>query len=249
MPAGGGASAPPLDLGVVGGGGSAQGGDSATTQCAVAALGNPGQNASTNFALWLSERGPRVDRFRSGAPLEELTPDTLSSYQVVLLDWLPEGTQLGVSADQLAAWVQEGGRLIALSGYVDSASDPTVTNTLLQPLSLAFDTSHNQTISGQVVEFADHPITAGLASGASFSGIPFTGGWPLTFAAADVPIMTLNGSVVGAAALRGRGKAFVFGDEWITFDSEWAKTPEIERLWFNVFDWFGGCELSPPVVH
>lgn len=248
MPVGGGASTPPLDLAVAGGGSSAQG-EPAMTQCAVAALGNPGQNASTNFALWLSERGPRVDRFQTGAPLEALTADTLSSYQVVLLDWLPEGTLLGVSADQLSAWVQAGGRLIALSGYVDNVSDPTVTNTLLQPLSLAFDTSRNQTISGQVTELADHPITAGLASGASFSGIPFTGGWPVTFADADVPVTTLNGSVVGIAALRGPGKAFVFGDEWITFDSEWAKTPEIERLWFNVFDWFGGCELSPPVVH
>ena len=30
---------------------------------------------------------------------------------------------------------------------------------------------------------------------------------------------------------------FVFGDEWIEFDSEWAQFPEIEAFWADTLRW------------
>ncbi|HSQ67917.1 MAG TPA: hypothetical protein VLM85_32125, partial [Polyangiaceae bacterium] len=40
---------------------------------------------------------------------------------------------------------------------------------------------------------------------------------------------------------------FVWGDEWIEFDSQWSTLPEIKQLWVNVFAWVApqGCPLQP----
>jgi hypothetical protein len=37
----------------------------------------------------------------------------------------------------------------------------------------------------------------------------------------------------------GKGRVLVWGDEWITFDSEWSSHPEyqVERLWLNSLKW------------
>jgi hypothetical protein len=42
-------------------------------------------------------------------------------------------------------------------------------------------------------------------------------------------------------------RAFVFGDEWIEFDSEWTTQPQIKQFWVNVFAWVApqGCALQP----
>jgi hypothetical protein len=39
----------------------------------------------------------------------------------------------------------------------------------------------------------------------------------------------------------GAGHGFVWGDEWIEFDSEWSAMPQIPQLWLQVFTW-----ISPP---
>jgi hypothetical protein len=47
----------------------------------------------------------------------------------------------------------------------------------------------------------------------------------------------------------GSGHAFVWGDEWIEFDSEWAALPEIPELWVQAFAWIApmtACALNPP---
>lgn len=45
---------------------------------------------------------------------------------------------------------------------------------------------------------------------------------------------------------RDQGRVFVWGDEWIEFDSEWSNLPEIQQLWVNIFAWLGpqnSCQL------
>jgi hypothetical protein len=47
----------------------------------------------------------------------------------------------------------------------------------------------------------------------------------------------------------GSGRAFVWGDEWIEFDSEWMAIPQIPQLWVQVFSWLAPkttCQLNPP---
>ncbi len=96
-----------------------------------------------------------------------------------------------------------------------------------------------------------HPITAGLTS------VTFAGGYGIAdlggTASTRTPIAFLpqgTGTVpVGYAVQMGMGHAFVWGDEWIEFDSEWSTLPQIKQLWVQVFGWvspMNKCALTPP---
>ena len=34
-------------------------------------------------------------------------------------------------------------------------------------------------------------------------------------------------------------RLFIFGDEWIEFDSEWKNIPEIKKFWVQTLAWLG----------
>lgn len=51
-----------------------------------------------------------------------------------------------------------------------------------------------------------------------------------------------SGNVAGVAVDRGSGKgrAVIWGDEWITYDSEWNNPNfDVPRFWSNIFRWIG----------
>ena len=52
-----------------------------------------------------------------------------------------------------------------------------------------------------------------------------------------------GGFTVLRAVELGAGHVIVFGDEWISFDSEWTGHPDyqVERFWLNALKW-----MSPP---
>lgn len=208
--------------------------------CRLAILGDPGSNPGANFALWIEDRGPIVDRYGVGPDLQAFTSSDLQTYDVLLLDRLAPGTEHGIAPSDLASWVQNGGRVIALSGYGDYPEIVEVQNALLAPLMLGFVST--SPVWGPISQFAQHPITAGLQS------LTFVGGRAVIHQPADEVIMTIGdpGQAVGVVAQRGSGRLFLFGDEWVTFDSEWVAMPEIEQFWVNIFDWLGGCKLLPP---
>src|SRR6185369_12233676 len=61
--------------------------------------------------------------------------------------------------------------------------------------------------------------------------------------------VTTGLTTVGVAIQMGKGRAIVWGDEWIEFDSEWSTLPQITQFWVQVFGWIAPvnkCELSPP---
>jgi hypothetical protein len=103
---------------------------------------------------------------------------------------------------------------------------------------------------GPASSFAMHPITQGLTS------VTFTGGYPVsdlgTSPSTRDAIAFLPGTPaksVAFAVRMGSGHAFVWGDEWIEFDSEWAALPEIPKLWVQAFAWLAPmttCALNPP---
>jgi hypothetical protein len=136
----------------------------------------------------------------------------------------------------------------SMSGYSNDPTNDWHANSLLVPMSVAYSAP---LLNGPVTQFATHPITAGLTS------VTFNGGYPITdlggAASTRTPIAFLpsgSGTVdVGYAIQMGAGRAFVWGDEWIEFDSEWSMLPEIKQLWVQVFSWIspsGKCALTPP---
>jgi hypothetical protein len=69
----------------------------------------------------------------------------------------------------------------------------------------------------------------------------------LRFAACFTYALTA-GTKIGFAMQSAAGRGFVWGEEWIEFDSEWSTRPDIKALWVNVFKWLQerGCLLAPP---
>lgn len=204
----------------------------------IGILGNPGSNPSSDFQAWLEARGTTVQRIQT-TDADPLTAEALQPFDVVVLDLLPRE----YTADEAAiftAWVSAGGGFAAMSGYLDDTTQDWRANSLLAPLGLAYDMPR---IWGPVTQFAVHPITAGLTS------VTFTGGYAVSELASGTatrtPIAFLpnNGGTVAVAyaVQMGMGRAFVWGDEWIEFDSEWSAMPQIPQLWLQVFGW-----IAPP---
>jgi hypothetical protein len=218
----------------------------------IAILGNPGTNSSANFQSWLESAGTSVQRIQTAAPTPAITAATLEPFDVVVLDWLTRD----YSADEasvLAAFVSNGGGLITMTGYDNNTTDDWHANSLLVPLEVAYaGPLLDPYAGGSVTSFAAHPITAGITS------VTFAGGYAISDLGGTVstrtPVAFLpnadDGGLepVGEAIQMAGGRAFVWGDEWISFDSEWTTMPEIKQLWVQIFAWVAphtACELQP----
>jgi hypothetical protein len=97
-----------------------------------------------------------------------------------------------------------------------------------------------------------HPITQGLTSVTFYGGyaVEDLGGTASTRTPiAFVPNPADGGLLSVAYAVQmGSGRAFVWGDEWIQYNSEWSTMAEIKQLWVQIFGWVApptGCGLVP----
>jgi hypothetical protein len=136
-----------------------------------------------------------------------------------------------------------------MSGYDNNTTDDWHANSLLAPLGAAYS---GPLLNGPVTSFATHPITAGLTS------VTFNGGYGISDLGGSASTRTAvafladgsGGTVTaGYAIVSGAGHAFVWGDEWIEFDSEWSTLPEIKQFWVQIFGWVAPtnkCALTPP---
>jgi hypothetical protein len=222
--------------------------DNGSAGCArlnIGILGNPGSNSSSNFEQWLTRAGTSVARIQTTAD-EPLTGTTLAPFDVVVLDCLARDYTPD-EVTSFAAWVSTGGGVAAMSGYHDDPAVDWRANSLLAPLGVAFG---GDRVWGPANSFAMHPITQGLTS------VTFTGGYAVTDLGGSSSVRTaiafLPGTPPKAASFAvqmGSGRAFLWGDEWIEFDSEWAALPEIPQLWVQAFAWIAPkttCALTPP---
>lgn len=228
---------------------STPGDASACTQLSIGILGGPGANPSSDFQAWLVSAGTSVQRIQNVAPAPTLTAATLAPFDVVILDWLTRD-YTPAEAAIFASFVSARGGVVSMSGYSGDTTSDWHANTLLAPLELAYT---GALLSGPVTDFAVHPITAGLTS------VTFEGGYAIAdlggAASSRTPIGFLPGLgdsgivPVAYAVEMSMGRAFVWGDEWIEFDSEWSMIPEIKQLWIQAFAWIAPankCKLAPP---
>jgi hypothetical protein len=224
---------------------------SACTHLNIGIFGAAGVNASSNFQAWLTSAGSSVQRIQDTAPTPAVTAATLLPFDVIVLDWLTRD-YTSSEANVVASWVSAGGGIVSMSGYDGVTTDDWHANSLLASLGVAYAGWLLNRVNGAVTDFAIHPITAGLTS------VTFAGGYAITdlggTASTRLPIAFLPDPAdagvlpVGYAIQMGSGRAFVWGDEWIEFDSEWSTLPEIKQLWIQVFAWISSmqrCHLQP----
>jgi hypothetical protein len=208
----------------------------------IGIVGSPGSNPSANVQAWLQARGTTVERTHTMVG-ETFDAAFLDKYDVIIFDRLSrEYTPDEASA--LKTWVEARGGFVSMTGYTGAAAPDFYTNTLLAPLGLEYQPGLQ---TEPVTIFAMHPVTAGLTS------VTFAGGYLVKDLGGSGGTSTVIGSIsagpVAFAHERGKGRAIIWGDEWIEFDSEWKTLPEIEQLWVNMIAWIGpqdSCQVTIP---
>jgi len=205
----------------------------------IGMIGQPGKDPSSNFQQWLASSGATVTRIQTSATDPQLDSGTISSFDVIVLDWL-QREFTSAEASLIEARVTAGAGLISMTGYY---TPNFYANTLLKPLGVAY---YGSLMDGPVTSFVVNPMTKGLTS------VTFQGGYGIEelggASSSRTPIAFLNSENVAYAIELGQGHAFVWGDEWIEFDTQWTTLPEIKQLWIDVFGWVApqGCPLQPP---
>jgi len=204
----------------------------------IALVGKQGANPSAEFQTWLEAQGTQVDRINTN-PDEPLDKATLEKYDIIILDRLVRP----YTEDEAAAtknWIENGGGLMSMTGYANNQAVAGRPNSLIKPMGLSYNTSKGF-FSGPITSFTDHPINVGLTS------VSFYGGLYVDMVDDGVgvndPIMTLPQGPVGVVQDRLNGSLFIFGDEWVQFDSEWKNIPQIKQFWVQVLAYIGPKEF------
>jgi hypothetical protein len=208
-----------------------------------------------------------------------LTDSLLNQYDVVILQALQDQTGTArtwtYQASDIAAlekWVRAGGGIIAMSGYGLNSAEVNPLNQLLSfsgisygtadtfarcPDTLCSCTDDSIPFDNWQTTYADNPaITHDLKKVGIYHGRPVncTGSDCQVFATDP----SAGGSNVGVAQVVGNGRILAWGDEWVTYTSQWGLTPtqwdnatthpecanhsatsiySVPQFWNNVFKW------------
>jgi hypothetical protein len=255
------------------------------TCLAILSLGQPGQTGSSTgdsgdtnaFQTYMNTNtNATMTMLKTFTPL---TDSLLSEYNVVILQALQD--QIGTSqtwtyqASDIAVlekWVNAGGAIIAMSGYGLNTAEVNPLNQLLSFTEISFGTSNTFTtcpdnlctcadgsiaFNNWLTAYADNPtITHDLKK----VGIYY--GRPVSCTGTDCQVFATDpskgGGNVGVAKVVGSGRIFAWGDEWVTYTSQWGLTPtqwdnattypqcvgrtaesiySVPQFWNNAFKW------------
>lgn len=224
-----------------------QGKDGVCDCLRVATLGLHGEWGGGNVVSgWLTDR---IDGAAEAIDGEALTETVLSDYHILLIRDVSTNNNPGLSfsmaeADALWQWVRDGGGLMTVIGYSDATEINNV-NRLLEPFSLSYGSEQivqGNSMATPIGDWFEHPLSVGVTQVGGDNGYPAQG-QGTTFAAQD-------GYDLGKAAVIGDGHVLVWGDEWITYEDEWAdsSTYQVDQFWENALRWLtraSECQVPP----
>lgn len=214
----------------------------------IATIGDigPWSSGGNIFAKWLNERSPKPATVLGDA---ELTAEALKGIQiiVVLHADTSAATRKDVSARAHHAfspsevtvfgdWVRAGGGAMTTIGYTPNEHNEVINvNRLLAPLGLGYSNTKTG-LDGLVEKWTPHPISAGVMAIRTDNGVEPETKTGTTVAYRDTQVALQVADV-------GSGRLAVWGDEWVTYDSEWLDLTgqQVEVFWLNLLKW-----LSPP---
>ena len=249
---------------------------------------NSGSTDNTNaFQAFMNSNTKGTATMEMLLTFTHITDFDLSKYDVIILQALytnpydPNGLWTYSAADAAALhdWVNnKGGAIIAMSGYFsDTAVEIQPLNQLLVPFGITYDGDNTYTSN-------DCPNPPSLCY-CAYGSIPFDNwstavpditknlkkvgifyGRSIMCPGSDCQIVgtntvdsTAQSKIVGVAKVVGNGRVFAWGDEWVTYTSQWGLTPDpqydnattyaqcvgytpmtsytVPQFWYNVFRW------------
>ena len=216
---------------------------------------------------------------------QHITADLLSNYDLVILQALYTQKPYNPSSDLwayndtdaavLRDWVKnKGGAIVSMSGYFsDTAVEIQPLNELLTgsdhwsgityngddtfancPNNLCYCTDSSVGFGGWQTDYADSPaLTHDLKEVGVFHGRS------LTCSGSDCKVFAKDptAGIVGVAKKIGNGRVYAWGDEWVTYTSQWGLTDtqwdtqhqqdcgghtaktlySLPQFWYNAFRW------------
>jgi hypothetical protein len=206
----------------------------------------PWSNGGNIFASWLDARTP-LGAVALGD--QTLTPELLAPLQVIVV--LHVATEAAVNDDRMSPahhafsateatafgdWVRRGGGVMTTIGYNgDESAEVVNVNLLLATVGMGYSPTDTQ-LTNFVQEWMPHPVTDGVRNIFTDNGVEPAG--------SGMTVAVGQGSRVALQVMQAEGgRVVVWGDEWITYDSEWAdvEDQQVELFWLNILKW-----LSPP---
>jgi hypothetical protein len=211
----------------------------------------------------------------------------LSKYDVILLQALykdpydPNGLWKYTDADAKALhdWVSGGGALIAMSGYFsDTDVETKPLNQLMAPFGISYNSDDvfgndacpdNMCYCSQgsipydswITNTADCKGITTNSDGSTLGKVGMFHGRTIKCTGADCNVFAKDpkGGAVGVGKIVGEGRVFAWGDEWVTYTSQWGLTPDpqyddavkyaqcvghtpmtsysVPQFWYNTFRW------------
>ncbi len=208
-------------------------------------VGNDGQPSSTTaFETWLAEKSNATVTFELA--YKPLTPEYLATLDVIILQDLRTWNLTASDIQNLSDWVNQGGGLISLNGYMNNDdAEVTATNRVIAFTGMSYlggGTSGsvpdgNCAANSQLLCPMIHPggnccycwnntlpVTDWTAShpiAKDIRGVGAVMGRQVNPGDGTV-VATYSGKPVAATKEIGTGKAFVWCDEWVTYTSSWS---------------------------
>lgn len=223
------------------------GGDGVCDCLLIATLGKPGGSGEGDvFGGWLDARS---DTGAANLADQVLTPELLARYQVIVAqDVHDQRLYSAAEIDALQRWVENGGGLLTLIGYA-GVDERTNANAVLARFGLDYGSTpilpRNGGMTVPVRSWVPHPVTTGVTAVGVDNGYEVEG--------SGTALASEGGYVLLRAKEVGSGHVLAWGDEWITYNTEWSSSAgyQVEQLWLNMIKWLTAakvCQVPPPIV-
>ncbi len=214
----------------------------------IATLGVRGTAAGGDvLAAWLSagSAGGAVDLGN-----RVLTPELLAPFQVIVCQNVSTiGRSYSPSeVTALNDWIKTGGGFMALSGY-GNADEIVNVNSLLAPVGMSYGSQEilqgTVAASVPVTMWQPHPVTAGITLIGVNYGYPVMGNGQTLASEGGFDMLKVQEV--------SKGRVLMWGDEWITLNSEWVdhKDHQVEKFWLNIIKWLtpaNECQVPIPII-
>lgn len=189
----------------------------------VVLIGDQAFMPTTAFDAWL----PLIAQSTAAVSFPVTIDDAqLVGADVIILRVLERPYTDAESAAVLRA-VEAGAGLIALTGYYGFPKEQVSINSVLARSGVSFSVID---LVPSVTTFLPHSINAGI------SEVAFMGGMEINAGNGVYPTAKIGRQVVGAVTGRGNGRIYLWGDDWVMFDSGWSPGHN-ETWWQNAFAW------------